>query len=201
VLAEEVAGPLGVADELFLGVPDGAAARMARCVDDPEGTALFAELVAGASSPESELVSNAALAGRADVLRHDIPGIGTTSARAVARMYAALLDEVDGVRLLPPARLQEVAALSTTGTDQVLGGPASYGLGYSVGVVGRGPRVPTLFGAAGVGGSAACADTATAVSVAVTVNRLDPLSCTAFDRVREAVAEVFAPRVHPVIDG
>ncbi|MCO1657488.1 beta-lactamase family protein [Pseudonocardia sp. S2-4] len=192
VLAEEVAGPLGVADELFLGVPERAADRSARFVDDPEGTALFAELVAGVSTEESELVSDAALANRVEVLRHDIPGIGTTSARAVARMYAALLDEVEGVRLLPPARAGEVATLATAGTDRTVGGPAAYGLGYSVGAVGHAPSAPTLFGAAGVGGSAAFADTATGVSVAVTKNRLDPTQFVAFSRVRAAVAEAFA---------
>jgi CubicO group peptidase (beta-lactamase class C family) len=88
--------------------------------------------------------------------------------------------------------------VATSGPDRTVGGAAAYGLGYSVGAVGHVPSAPTLFGAAGVGGSAAYADTATGVSVAVTKNRLDPTGFAAFHRVREVVAEVFAgdpPRV------
>jgi CubicO group peptidase (beta-lactamase class C family) len=192
VLAEEVAGPLGVADELFLGVPAGATGRLARFVDDPEGAAMFAELVAQVSAEPPLLMPGAAVANRVDVLRHDIPGIGTMSARAVARMYAALLDEVDGVRLLAPERAREVATLATSGPDRTVGGTAAYGLGYSVGTVGHVPSTPTLFGAAGAGGSAAYADPATGVSVAVTKNRLDPMRHSAFARVREVVAEAYA---------
>jgi len=42
----------------------------------------------------------------------DIPAGGKTSARAIARMYAALLGEVDGVRLISPERLRETTAVS-----------------------------------------------------------------------------------------
>jgi CubicO group peptidase (beta-lactamase class C family) len=113
------------------------------------------------------------------------------SARAVARMYAALLDEVDGVRLLPPARAREVSTLATRGPDRTVGGTAAYGLGYSVGTVAHRPGTPTLFGAAGIGGSAAYADTATGVVVAVTKNRLDPVQHTAFNRVLAVAVEAF----------
>jgi hypothetical protein len=58
-------------------------------------------------SAPPELFPNAAFGNRADTLAADIPAGGKTSARAIARMYAALLGEVDGVRLLPPERLAE----------------------------------------------------------------------------------------------
>src|SRR5439155_1098368 len=58
------------------------------------------------------LMPTAVLGNRADILAADIPAGGKTSARAIARMYGALLDEVDGVRLLSPERLRESTAVS-----------------------------------------------------------------------------------------
>jgi hypothetical protein len=43
------------------------------------------------------------------------------TARAMARMYAALLGEVDGVRLLSPERLREVTTLATSATTSSSG--------------------------------------------------------------------------------
>jgi CubicO group peptidase (beta-lactamase class C family) len=192
VLAEEVAGPLGVADELFLGVPESAHGRLARFVDDPQGAAVFAAL-----PPDlplfrfggRELVPDAALANRPDLLRHDIPAMGTATARALARMYAALLDEVDGVRLIPPARLAEATAVATGGTDVATGAPASYGLGWSVGTLGQNPAAATVFGMPGIGGSAAYADTATGISVALTKNHFNPTEMAAFEQVHRLATE------------
>lgn len=186
VLAEEVAGPLGVADELFFGVPESAHARLARTTADPAGAAMFASFAADlplfnagppALSPGAELANDTRL------LSADAPAWGVLSARAVARMYAALLDEVDGVRLVSPARLAEMTTVATSGVDEMTGGPASYGLGYTVGTIGQSPVSPTVFGMVGVGGSAAYADTATGVTVAVTKNRFNPVEMHAYERV------------------
>src|SRR5918999_156065 len=82
------------------------------------------------------------------------------TARAMARMYAALLGEVDGIRLLSPERLREVTTLATTGNDELLGFPATWTLGYSTGAPGpRMENVRTLFGVGGVGGSLAYMET------------------------------------------
>src|SRR3712207_9385428 len=61
------------------------------------------------------------------------PSGGTVTACAVARMYAALLGEVDGVRLISPQRLREVSAVAMSGPDQIFGFPTAWGLGYSIG--------------------------------------------------------------------
>ena len=82
------------------------------------------------------LMPNAALGNRPDILAADIPAGGKTSAGAIARMYAAILDEVDGVRLMSPARLREATALSASGTDEVFGRHTSWALGYAVGGLG-----------------------------------------------------------------
>jgi CubicO group peptidase (beta-lactamase class C family) len=118
-------------------------------------------------------VPSAQLGNRTDILSADIPAGGKTSARAIARMYAALLGEVDGVRLITPQRLREATALSMSGPDQVFGNPTTWALGFSLGRLGSTPQEsPTVFGIGGYGGSFACGDTATGVTFAVTKNRL-----------------------------
>ena len=87
-------------------------------------------------------------------------------------MYAALLGEVDGVRLLPPERLAEATAVSSSGVDEVFGMPTKWGLGYAIGGPDPAQEHPATFGYGGVGGSFACGDTATGVAWAVTKNRV-----------------------------
>ena len=113
---------------------------------------------------------NAYLGNRADILAADIPAGGKCSARAIARMYAALLGEVNGVRLLSGATLREATAVSSSGLDEVFGMPTRWGLGYSIGAPGS--TSDTAFGVGGVGGSFAFGDTSSGVAVAITKNRL-----------------------------
>jgi len=176
VLREEVAGPLGVADELWFGMPASEHHRLARLEDAPG-----AEEMAAAMPPDlpmfkagpPTLFPTAQFGNRTDILEADIPAGGKTSARAIARMYAALLGEVDGVRLLSPERLRAATAVSTSGTDEVFGMPSAWGLGYSIGLLGSTPQdSPTAFGVGGAGGSFAYGDTASGIAFAVTKNRL-----------------------------
>jgi hypothetical protein len=113
--------------------------------------------------------TTAAYGSRADVLSANIPAGGTVTARAAARMFAALLGEVDGVRLISPERLREVSAVAASGIDEVFGFPTSWGLGYSVR-----QDTPTAFEIGGVGGSHAYANTATGIAYCLTKNRLAP---------------------------
>ena len=116
------------------------------------------------------------------------PG-GTVTARAVARLYAALLGEVDGVRLISPERLREVSAVAMTGVDQIFGFPTAWGLGYSIGqFLSNAQDTPHVFGVGGVGGSHAYADTATGTTFALTKNRLAPSFETA-ERVATIVTK------------
>ena len=118
---------------------------------------------------------NATMGNRTDVLSADIPAGGKVSARAIARMYAALLTEVDGVRLISAERLREATTVSASGTDEVFGNPSAWGLGYAIGGLGSAAQDSnTVFGVGGAGGSFACGDTATGIAFAVTKNRLTP---------------------------
>ncbi|MFC7640412.1 hypothetical protein ACFQX6_04815 [Streptosporangium lutulentum] len=68
-------------------------------------------------------------------------------------MYAALLGEVDGVRLLTPERLREATRKSSSGIDEIFGMPSAFALGYALGSpVDQSPE--TVFGMAGAGGAA-----------------------------------------------
>ncbi|GAA3066917.1 serine hydrolase domain-containing protein [Streptosporangium carneum] len=200
VLREEVAEPLGVAGELFFGVPESELGRVAR-LRDAEGNA---ELLASIprdlpmfGAVPAAVMPTAEYGNRPEVLTSDIPSGGTMSARAVARMYAALLDEVDGVRLVSPRRLREISAVAFTGVDEIMGASATWALGYSTDPLGtseagRGER-PTVFGMPGVGGSAACADTATGIAFAVTTNRFTSFGpSTALGHIGEVIAKAVA---------
>jgi CubicO group peptidase (beta-lactamase class C family) len=114
------------------------------------------------------------------------------SARAMASMYAALLGEVDGVRLISPERLREISAPAFSGEDQIMGNPVTWALGYAIGRIGtEAYETPSVFGMGGVGGSYACADTATGVAWALTKNRLTP-DFGAAEQIAEIVAKAVA---------
>ncbi|MGX2997331.1 serine hydrolase domain-containing protein [Streptomyces sp. JNUCC 64] len=176
-LRAEITGPLGIADELYFGMPVTEHHRLAVLEDVPSGFDL------SQLPPDTPMLKagplhtfpDAAFGGRADVLAADIPAGGKTTARAVSRMYAALLGEVDGVRLFTPERLAEATREAFSGPDEVFGMPSTWALGYGLGslppAAGAAPRT-TVFGMGGVGGGFACGDTATGVSFAVTKNRL-----------------------------
>ncbi|WP_342451946.1 serine hydrolase domain-containing protein [Streptomyces palmae] len=196
VMREEVAAPLDIADELFFGVPESELGRLARLEEAPGTAAMMAAMPADlplfkatppAVTPSARYGNNPA------VLTSDIPSGGTMSAHAVARMYAALLGEVDGVRLVSADRLREITALATDDVDQMVGFPMPRALGYNLGRPGADPRETlSVFGVPGMGGSAAYADTATGIAFALTKNRFFPGPSAAVDRISELVAKAVA---------
>jgi CubicO group peptidase (beta-lactamase class C family) len=192
VLAEEVAGPLGVTGELWFGMPPSEQHRLAPLEDEPGAAEMAAQMLASMPpdlpmlrSAPMALFPNAEFGNRPDTLAADIPAGGKVSARAIARLYAALLGEVDGVRLLTPERLAEVTAVSSSGTDEVFGMPTRWGLGYAIGLP-DGSR-DTAFGTGGVGGSFAFGDTASGLAFGLTKNRVSNDFATA-TRLTQLVA-------------
>ncbi|MEV1332954.1 serine hydrolase domain-containing protein [Micromonospora costi] len=165
VLADEVAGPLGVARELYLGVPESELDRLAP-VEDRNLSALFD--YASTALPNFDRVAppavrpGAEVGRRRDVLAADVPATGTMTARAVARMFAALIGEVDGVRLISPRRLAEVTTPGTApGPEWVFGQEMRWGLGYAL-------EPDGAFGSSGSGGSVAYAYPELGLTVAAT---------------------------------
>jgi CubicO group peptidase (beta-lactamase class C family) len=205
VLREEVAGPLGVADEMYFGVPASQLGRLARLQSGEEP--MSAEQIKQFEAMMPALFKAAPLAvqpsadlyNRADFLTSNVPAGGSISARAIARMYAALLGEVDGVRLISPERLREISAVAVDDVDQVFGNRARMALGYAIGRPATGSAesaVPdddaTVFGWSGVGGSHASADTATGVTLALTKNRFTSADFSTAARIAGIVTQALS---------
>lgn len=194
---EEICTPLGIRD-LFLGIPDEAEARVAPLIsealtDNTEAADRDA-LLPRAIPPQ--LAPSGRVHNRPDVRRASIPaGGGIMNARAIARHYAALIGEVDGVRLLPPERVRIATQLQTNDVDLALGFPIRKALGYWLG----GTLSPmsernTAFGHPGAGGSTGFADPEYGLAVGFTKNRLvtslDPAQAAAYrvgERIRESL--------------
>jgi CubicO group peptidase (beta-lactamase class C family) len=116
---------------------------------------------------------NAAFANRRDVLSAEIPSMGTMSARGAARLYAAMLGQVDGFEPVSAARRAQFAATAFEGRDEVMEMETSWALGYSQ-FRPAGSRPGSTFGMVGMNGSGAYADVDSGVAVAVMRNRFDP---------------------------
>jgi CubicO group peptidase (beta-lactamase class C family) len=202
VLREELSEPLGVAGELFFSVPRAELGRLAHLQsgDAPLSAEQIAQLeqmmplLFKANPPAVQ--PSADLYNRTDFLTSDVSSGGTMSARAVARLYAALLGEVDGVQLISPERLRAVTAVAVDDIDQVFGNHARMTLGYSIGRPAANPSAspeqpdtPTIFGWSGVGGSHASADTATGVAFAVTKNRFTTTDFSTAAQIAEIVTK------------
>jgi CubicO group peptidase (beta-lactamase class C family) len=186
VLREEISGPLGVGDELYFGMPRSEHSRLAVLEDAPmppgfQMPEMPPDLPMFKAAPMS-LFPNAAFGNRHDTLAADIPAGGKTSARAIAKLYAALLGEMDGVRLLSEKRLREATSPSASGVDEVFGMPTRWALGYSIGAPGS--TSETAFGVGGVGGSFAYGDAATGIAFGLTKNRIAQDFNTATEIIR-----------------
>ncbi|MFE5584096.1 serine hydrolase domain-containing protein [Kitasatospora sp. NPDC056531] len=177
LLRDELAAPLGVSDELLFHVPDHLLPRLATCYDGGWAALLErmpAEAPFFAAVPRAVLPV-AALANRADFRRTPLPANGIMTARAVARLYAALAcgGELSGVRLLSEATLKEAATGRASGVDRTMGIPWTMGRGFVVGDASSPPvRPPSAFGHSGSGGSTAFADPAARFSFALIKNRM-----------------------------
>jgi CubicO group peptidase (beta-lactamase class C family) len=204
VLCEE-AGALGVADEMYFGVPASQLEQLARLeAGEPPPSAeqikqFEAMMPALFKAAPLAVQPSVDLYNRSDFLMSDVPAGGAMSARAIARMYAALLGEVDGVRLISPERLREISAVALDGVDQVFGNRARMALGYALGRPATRPAESaaqdndaTVFGWSGVGGSHASADTATGVAFALTKNRFTSADFSTAAQIAETVTQALS---------
>ena len=175
VLRDDLAAPVGYPDEIFFGMPGDQAHRLAVLEDAPSGSDWAANLPADLPmfrAAPLTVFPTAALGNDPRIVAADIPAGGKVSARAIARMYAALVDDVDGARLLGPQRLAQASALGSTGTDEVFGNQSSWALGYALGLPWVGGETARAIGMAGAGGSWAGLDLDRHLGLAVTKNVL-----------------------------
>ncbi|MFF0476605.1 serine hydrolase domain-containing protein [Streptomyces sp. NPDC004284] len=208
--ADEIAGPLGL--DFFIGLPEKERGRVSRMVYQQPPVDLtdipaesipeeLREQAAAWSDPNS--LSNRAFAvtdpaaidfDSAEVQAAELPssnGIGT--ARALARMYAALIGEVDGVRLLTPETLTSATEEQASGKDLVMLFPSRFGTGYMLPTPDNRMTGPNAFGHTGRGGSLAFADPEHGIAFAYVMNHIvsapgDARATALAEAVRRSVA-------------
>jgi CubicO group peptidase (beta-lactamase class C family) len=163
--AAEVAAPLGL--DFWIGLPDSEEARVAPLIASPPPPPELAEMMAALMGPDTlggrALSLNGALTisdesgslfNRREIHAAEMPAAnGITNARSLARMYAACIGEVDGVRLLSSEVVDRARVQQTSGTDQCLQVETTFGMGFMT----SGPFSPLsgpgALGHAGAGGS------------------------------------------------
>jgi CubicO group peptidase (beta-lactamase class C family) len=98
---------------------------------------------------------------------------GVTNARALARLYASTIGEVDGIRVLSEAAMQAARTPQASGPDEVIFINMNYGLGFYLPAPPHFPLGgPGTFGHPGGGGSVGFADPGRGISFGFVPNRL-----------------------------
>jgi len=184
VLARELAAPLGLANDLFVGLPAAQDPRVARLLpahqpSDPKELELRARFM----GPDTRL--GRALSGPSNLFEYgemwntrllrgaEMPSSnGIATARALARVYAAQVGAVDGVRLLAPATVERFRAVQVDGPDLVILVPTRFGLGFALPPM-LSPECPEgCFGHPGAGGSLAFADPDARIGFGYAMNQM-----------------------------
>lgn len=188
---EALCQPLGITD-FYVGIPDAVEPRIApvRQTLDPLADVAPDDLTLQIMPPQ---VTSDVVVNRPDIRRASIPGGGgIMNARAIARHYAMLASDgqLDGVRILSPARIDIIRTCQTEHIAGLFGTPSRFGLGYGLGgaaqegadvAMGQGGGE---FGHGGNGGSLGFADPARKLSFGLTKNLMtygaDPTQSTAY---------------------
>ncbi len=192
-VAEEIAGPLGA--DLWIGLPEAEEPRRAphSTQDASVGAQAYAKLLAAAGCDLDDrlirafldvaVTADAAIAqlnsNRAYRAAELPAGNAIADARALARIYAATIGEVDGVRLISQAAMEAARTIQTRG----LGAPGEmaklpgsgaqpYGLGYELPSAVKPMLGPGSFGHAGAGGRMGFAHPESGTAVAYVCNTM-----------------------------
>ncbi|MGW2933817.1 serine hydrolase domain-containing protein [Streptomyces sp. NPDC001156] len=181
-IATEIAGPLGL--DLWVGLPEAEAHRVGRVglveetVRDGALRTRPKRAVADAYADPGSLTRRAFAAitplpdendpaYRAAVLP---ASNGIATADGLARFYAALTGEVDGIRLFAPRTLEHARTEASAGPDRVLVVTTRFGLGYML----HGSASPLLasgsFGHPGRGGALGFADPESGIAFGYVTN-------------------------------
>ncbi|CAB4825992.1 MAG: serine hydrolase [Actinobacteria bacterium] len=216
LFATEVAGPLGL--DFYIGLPASAEGRVAPLINmvppppdaldaitDPDVKAMIMKIVGAMMDPNSlfskVLSTNGALPtpdaatwNDPRVHQTEQPGANAiTNARSLARMYAACVSHVDGVRLLSDSTLDDATKEQSAGMDEVLMSPSRFGTGFMLFSPTNAYLSPASFGHTGAGGAIGFADRDAKLGFGYVQNQLgggvagDPRSAGLIDSVRKAV--------------
>jgi CubicO group peptidase (beta-lactamase class C family) len=200
MLAEEVAGPLGL--DLWIGLPperEAAVARLATGRFDLSGVSTeeqgmsFLAAILDLESLTFKAFANPP--GQFDVESFNAPDLhqaewpaanGIATARALAAFYGELSED----RLLSADTLDTASRPQVSGPDRVLVVDTEFGLGFSLHPVMSGDAATGSFGHEGAGGSLAFADRRQGLGFAYVMNQLTA-SLGADRRARRLVEAVY----------
>jgi CubicO group peptidase (beta-lactamase class C family) len=167
-LQDEICKPLRI-NGAYLGVPDSELHRVAVLTDAPPAPPEYDARMVG--EPAGSHVAQ--VFNRREIQQASIPASGGIfSARGLARHYAMLAGwgEIDGVRILPEARIRAGIELQSFEMDEIYKVRVRRALGYRRGAD-TGPLAsPEAFGHVGGGGSFGYADPAIGLGIAFAKN-------------------------------
>lgn len=198
--ASEIAGPLGL--DFWIGLPEAEVPRVSQLIPmaAPEGLPMMAaeegtgggdgaapagliemlDMLLGPGNLAARALAAPGGAAREQDIWNDprtwaaqIPAAaGVTNAPGLARMYAALVGEVDGLRVLDEATLNAAIEPQVEGPDAVLMFPLPFALGF----MRHSDVSPMLggrsFGHYGAGGSVGLADPDRGIAVGYVMNQM-----------------------------
>jgi len=174
-IAEEIAGPLGLA--FHIGLPEALDHRVAEMSahDKAYDWIRFGEKSAYPHSFRNPTL-RATTPNSRDWRAAEVPGAnGQSDARSLAMLYGALAcgGSIGGHRLLSTQALRQATAVRFDGVDACSQAPTVFAAGYRIGAIGFGPHVGAgHFGHTGWGGSTAFADPQQLLGFAFVTSRL-----------------------------
>jgi CubicO group peptidase (beta-lactamase class C family) len=181
---ENVARPLDL--DFWIGLPEAEESRVAPLLGSPlpDDPAVI-ELMLAVMGPGTfggralSLDGTFSIAGDDNVFNtrevhaSEIPAAnGITTAASLARMYAATIGEVDGVRLIDDSTRERTTTAVTSGSDRCLVMETKFGMGFMCpdGILPL--SGPNSFGHAGAGGSIGFADPDLGIGYGYVMNQM-----------------------------
>lgn len=183
LFADEIARPLGL--DFWIGLPEEVEPRVARILppeppSDP-GVREFLERMMG-----PETTSGRALSGPSGLFPYDetwnlravraaeLPSSnGVATARSLSRLYAAVIGEVDGIRLLSPETVEDMRRPRSEGPDRILLLPTAFGTGFMLPPSLCLAGAPGSLGHPGAGGSLGYAEPESGLALGYAMNRMN----------------------------
>lgn len=180
-VADRIAKPLGA--EFWIGLPQAENSRVAPVLPPapPQPGAELDSLTQRFLDPTSITFRSFAAIPPAEFNEYafrsaDQPaGTGIGTARALARIYAACLGPVDGVRLLAAETVRRATASQAHGDDLVLTFETRYGTGFQLPYPFRPMAGEGSFGHYGSGGSVGFANPRLGVSFGYVMSQMGPV--------------------------
>ncbi len=172
IISEEVLEPLGISDKFFFGTTDEAEKDFVR---------LDASGIPALKDWRMDFMHNE------NIRRGFIPSAnGVANAYSIAKHYAALLGEVDGIRLLKSETIANATILRRSADDPVKPGDwAKFGLGYAL--CGPDNNLGSMFGHGGAAGAEGFVDKKSGLAVGFTKNKLN--TTHPFHTTRDQISE------------